>query len=276
MNIIKHLVFGTALMLAALTCVPMAHAQAPQSESVNTTIVYFTRHADDVPELVGSDPNFTVTFNNCNSDGTCCVEPLNPLGIVRATALADWFEAKGITRTLTHVVASHKLRTRQTVAKIARLAGLGGDLDGNGSPDGADVDQAPGDGVINVPPTPGECDPGWTSSSSVRQPQIDYIKTLPLGSRAVVCSHSPVLYPVMQAFGVDTSDPVKFPKDSRGRVSGFNNLWMVELKPVWVGGALTYQGRLLTHVLLDFDVGVSLINRDYGVPSGRGSRDDEE
>jgi hypothetical protein len=204
------------------------------------------------------------------------VEALNPLGIVRATALADWFEAKDITRTLTHVVASHKLRTRQTVAKIALLAGLGGDLDGNGTPDGTDVDQAPGDGVINVPPSPGECDPGWTSSSSVRQPQIDYIKTLPLGSRAVVCSHSPVLYPVMQAFGVDTSDPVKFPKDSRGRVSGFNNLWVVQLNPVEVSGTLTYQGHLLAHVLLDFDVGVSLIHRDYGVPSGPGSRDDEE
>ena len=66
-----------------------------------------------------------------------------------------------------------------------------------------------------------------------------------------------------------------FQATSRGRVSGFNNLWMVELKPVSVGGALTCQGRLLTHVLLDIDVGVSLIHRDYGVPAGRGSRDDE-
>ena len=254
----------------------IAQADAPQSAAPTTTIIYFTRHCEDVPELVGSDPAFTVTFNNCNSDGSCCVEALNPLGKVRASALADWFEAKGITRTLTHVVASHKLRTRQTVEKIARLAGLGGDLDGNGTPDGADVDQAPGDGVINVPPTPGECDPGWTSSSSVRQPQIDYIKTLPLGSRAVVCSHSPVLYPLMQAFGIDTSDSVKFPKDARGRVSGFNNLWVVELKPLAVGDTLTYQGRLLSHVQLDFDLDVSLMHRDYGVRSGRGSRDDED
>ena len=275
MNITKHITLLAALAVVGATAVPFVQADSPNSESPHSTIVYFTRHAEDVPELVGSDPSFTVTFNNCNSDGSCCVEALNPLGKVRAAALADWFEAKGITRTLTHVIASHKLRTRQTVAKIARLAGLGGDLDGNGTLDGADVDQAPGDGVINVPPAPGECDPGWTSSSSVRQPQIDFIKTLPLGSRAVVCSHSPVLYPLMGAFGIDTNDPVKFPKDSRGRVSGFNNLWIVELKPVWSGGTPTYEGRLLTHVVLDIDVDVSLIQRNYGVKSGQGSRDDD-
>ena len=166
-----------------------AQAQAPPSESPNTTLIYFLRHAEDVPEMVGSDPTFTVTFNQCNPAGTCCVEALNPLGKVRATVLADWFEAKRITRTLTHVIASHKLRTRQTVEQIARAAGLGGDLNGDGVPDGTDVDQAPGDGVINIPSTPGECDLGWTSASSAKQPQIDYIQALPLGSRAVVCTH---------------------------------------------------------------------------------------
>ena len=276
MNITKHIALSTALMLAGVTTVAVAQTDPPPSQAVNPTIVYFTRHADDVPELVGSDPTFTVTFNDCNADGSCCVEALNPLGKVRAAALADWFEAKGITRTLTHVIASHKLRTRQTVAKIANLAGLGGDLNGDGSPDGADVDQAPGDGVINVPPFPAECDPGWTSSSSVRQPQIDYLKNLPLGSRAVVCSHSPVVYPLMQAFGIDTSDPVNFPKDSRGRVSGFNNLWVVELKPEVDSGVLTYRGRLMTHILLEFDLESALTKRDYGLESGRGSRDDED
>ena len=276
MNVPKQIVLITALMLVGVTTIPIAQADPPPSTSLNPTIVYFTRHADDVPELVASDPTFTVTFNDCNADGSCCVEALNPLGKVRAAALADWFEAKGIARTLTHVVASHKLRTRQTVARIANLAGLGGDLNGDGTPDGADVDQVPGDGVINVPPTPAECDPGWTASSSVRQPQIDYIKSLPLGSRAVVCSHSPVLYPLMQAFGIDTSDPVNFPKDSRGRVSGFNNLWVVELKPVVNSGVATYQGRLVTHFLLEFDLSASLTKRDYGVGSGRGSKDDED
>jgi broad specificity phosphatase PhoE len=251
-------------------------ADPPQSAANNKTIVYFTRHGEDVPELVNSDPSFTVTFNNCNEDGSCCVEALNPLGRVRASALADWFESKRITRTLTHVVASHKVRTRETVEKIARLAGLGGDLDGDGTLDGLDVDQWPGDGVINIPSTPAECDPGWTSSSSVRQPQIDYINTLPAGSRAVVCSHSPVIYPLMQAFGIDTSDPIKFPKDSRGRVVGFNNLWVVELKPVTTGGVTAYQGKLLSYIQLDFDLDMSLFKRDYGLKHGRGSRSDED
>ena len=241
-----------------------ARAQAPQSESANTTIVYFVRHGEDTPELVGSDPSFSVTFNNCIEDGSCCEEVLNPLGKMRAAALANWFQAKDVTRTLTHVIASHKIRTRQTVQKIALLAGLGGDLNGDGTPDGTDVDQAPGDGVINVPSTPAECDPGWTSSSSARVPQRDYLKTLPVGSRAVLCSHSPVLYPLMQDFGIDTSDPVNFPKDARSRVSGFNNLWIVELKPVAAGGTFTYQGRLLAHVLLDFELGASLVTREYG------------
>ena len=274
MNLIKHIASITALMLAAVTAT--TRADPPHSEAAHKTIIYFTRHCEDVPELVNSDPAFTVTFNQCNSDNSCCVEPLNPLGQVRAAALADWFESKRIPQTLTHVIASHKLRTRQTVEKIARLAGLGGDLDGDGLPDGQDVDQAPGDGVINVPPTPGECDAGWTSSSSVTQPQIDYIKTLPVGSRAVVCSHSPVLYPLMQAFGIDTTDPIKFPKDSRGRVSGFNNLWVVELKPITAGGMTTYQGRLLSYIQLDFDLDVSLIKRDYNLKQGRGSRSDED
>lgn len=275
MNIIKHITLAATLVLVAATAVPVAQAQAPRSGVANKTIVYFTRHCEDMPELVESDPTFTVTFNDCNEDDSCCVEALNPLGQVRASVLADWFEAKGIARTLTHVVATHKLRTRQTVAKIALLAGLGGDLDGDGTLDGADVDQEPGDGVINVPSTPAECDVGWTSSSSVLQPQFDYVSTLPFGSRAVVCSHSPVLYPLMEALGIDTSDPVKFPRDERGRVSGFNNLWIVELIPVRIGGNHSYQGRLLTHLLLDIEVGVSLIQRDHGVKPGRGSLDDE-
>jgi Histidine phosphatase superfamily (branch 1) len=264
------------IAIISRTYASSAAADSPQSESANKTILYITRHGEDVPELVNSDPSFTVTFNNCNTDGSCCVEALNPLGRVRASALADWFESKRITRRLTHVIASHKLRTRETVEKIAKLAGLGGDLDGDGTSDGQDVDQAPGDGVINIPPAPGECDPGWTASSSVRQPQINYINTLPVGSRAVVCSHSPVIYPLMQAFGIDTTDPIKFPKDSRGRVSGFNNLWVVELKPVTTGGATAYQGRLLSYIQLDFDLDVSLIRRDYGLKHGRGSKSDED
>ena len=242
-------------------------SDAPQSQSPQTTIIYFLRHAEDSMELVGLDPSYTVTLNKCNADRSCCEQVLTPLGRERAARLADWFKSQRITDTLTHVIASHKIRTRQTVEKIAFLAGLGGDLDGDGDLDGTDIDQAPGDGVINVPSTPLECDPGFTASSSATQPQIDYLKTLPLGSRAVVCSHS-VLYSIMQAFGIDTSDPVKFPKDSRGRVNGFNNLWIVQFD--LVDGV--YQGRLLEHLFLNFNVEASGISREFG----SGHEDDEE
>jgi len=254
-----------ALLAVAATLAGLSvHAQAPQSESPHTTIVYVVRHGEDTPELL-ADPSITVTFNNCNSDSSCCEEVLNPLGRARAAVLGDWFKTRRITQTLTHVIASHKIRSRQTVASIAQLAGLGGDLNGDGTPDGLDVDQVPGDGVINVPPTPTECEAGWTSSGSVRQPQIDYLQSLPLGSRAVLCSHSPVIYPIMEAFGISTADPVKFPKDSRGRVVGFNNLWVLELKPANRDGTGGYQGRLLAHVRLDFELGETFVSREYGV-----------
>ena len=242
-----------------------APADAPQSESPQTTIIYFVRHAEDVDELV--DPSYTVTPNNWNAERTCYETVLNPLGKMRGAVLADWFEARKITKTLTQVIATHKIRTRQTVEPIAQAAGLGGD-----------IDQAPGDGVVNVPWWPGECEAGWTSSKSVIQPQTNYINTLPLGSRVVLCSHSPALYPIMQAFGVDTSDPVQFPKDPKDpkKVAGFNNLWVVELKPVEVRGMWAYQGRLLEHVLLDFQLDVSLINREHSNGPSHQSSDDKE
>jgi len=109
----------------------------------------------------------------------------------------------------------------------------------------------------------------------VRQPQIDYLATLPLGSRAVLCSHSPVLYPIMQAFGIDTNDPAKFPKDSRGRVRGFDNVWAMELTPTSAGGAVFYQGRLVEHLILDFELDASFTHRDYGNKAGPGAREEE-
>lgn len=272
---VPHCVIASSLAILFVLATPESRADSPESRSRRSTIVYITRHGEDVPELVGADPSFSVSFNHCLPDGSCCEEVLNPLGRQRVAALADWFYDKGITRTLTHVIASHKIRTRQTVAKIAQLAGLGGDLDGDGILDGSDVDQAPGDGVINVPSTPLECDPGFTSSSSALKPQSDFLKSLPIGSRAVLCSHSPVIYPLMQDLGIDVSDPVKFPKDARGRVVGFNNLWVIELKPVTIAGATTYQGRLLSHLVLDIEVGVSLIERNHRDDTHHSAKEEE-
>ena len=64
MHFTKHIALSTAFMLAGLTAISVAQVNLPPSEALNPTIVYFTRHADDVPELVGSDPTYTVTFNN--------------------------------------------------------------------------------------------------------------------------------------------------------------------------------------------------------------------
>lgn len=258
-------VFRISLAGLALAC-GMFLTGTTMGDGEDGRILYLLRHAEDVPELVGLDPSFTVTFNNCI--GSCCEEVLDPLGKVRAARLADWFAAQHIAPTLTHVIASHKIRTRQTVQHIAQAAGLGGDLDGDGDLDGTDIDQAPGDGVINVPSTPLECDPGFTGGSSARQPQIDYLKTLPLGSRAVVCSHSAVLYPLMQAFGIDTSDPVKFPKDSTGRVRGFGNLWIVHLDA-------NNNGTLLQHIQLGF-VLVQTVSPQDDDDDGDVLRDDDD
>ncbi len=268
-------IFGALVLGTVATC----WADSPRSESGNVTVLYFVRHADDQINLLDDPGNPDIMMKDCvqvttdpsKPPETCCNEVLNPLGLERAARLAEWFEENHITNTLTHVIATHKVRTRQTVEKIALAAGLGGDLDGDGTLDGTDpddlADQRPGDGVINVPGQPGQCDPGYTGSSSALNPQFNYLRTLPLGSRAVVASHSPVIYPLLQKFGIDTSDPVLFPKDSRGRVTGFNNLWIVELDRAG-------NGKLLEHLLLDFTLTASEVDREHG--NGPPEEDDEE
>lgn len=76
---------------------------------------------------------------------------------------------------------------------------------------------------------------------------IDHLRGIPAGSTVVVAAHSPTLYPILQAFGLDTSDPVDFPKDETGRVSGFNNLWIVDVDE-------RGQGKLQNHLTLDLDL----------------------
>ena len=63
----------------------------------------------------------------------------------------------------------------------------------------------------------------------------------------MVANHSDTLYAIItEATGVDTSDPVLFPKEagSTTRVRNFNDLWMVEIGPTGVG-------TLLRHVVFD-------------------------
>ena len=216
------------------------------------TIVYFTRHADDMinPAACSGDP-----------EDPCCQEVLNPLGELRALLLAEWFAGERITPELTHIFATHKIRTRQTIQYIAEEAALDGSGDAN-----------PDDGIRQVPsridsgnPESGfveECTPGFESSKSTRQPMLDAILDVHQSdgeSTILVAGHSPQLYWVMRNLGIDTTDETNFPKrcagedgappcediDANERVSGFDNLWIVILFEE--GGA-----ALVDHVTLEF------------------------
>jgi len=202
------------------------------------TIVYFVRHGEDQVDLSNiGNGIFAEACSPCCGGDECCLEVLNPLGEMRATLLADWFQDTGITGTLTNVIASHKTRTRQTVKMIASDAGLTND-----------VDQTP-DGVQQIPPFVAECDAGFESASSSKDPMIEELADLPLGSQVVVGAHSGTIYKIMDAIGIDTSDPVDFPRRPNGKVQGFNNLWIVSMKD---GG----EAELEEHLVLDFELAV--------------------
>jgi hypothetical protein len=199
------------------------------------TTIYFLRHGEDIPESVLGD----ILVPDCTE--TCCLEVLNDLGTKRAELLAAWFEERGILRRLTHVIASHKVRTLQTVAPLAAAAAESG----AGLAD--DVDQQPGDHVQQVPPFIEECAPGFEGSASSRGPMTEFLMSLAPGSQVVVAAHSPTIYPILEAFGIDTHDPRDFPRGSGGLVSGFGNLWIVDVDA-------TGQGNLRRHLVLDFEL----------------------
>jgi phosphohistidine phosphatase SixA len=206
----------------------------PNEQRIKTRF-YFMRHAEDLEESVLKNAFEPV----CT--GPCCLEVLNDLGTLRAELLVRWFKERDILPRLTHVVASHKVRTLQTVEPLAAAAAEAG------AQLAEDVDLHPEDAVQQVPAFVEECAPGFEGSASSRAPMIEHLKSIPAGSTVVVAAHSPTLYPILQAFGVDTSDPVDFPIDARGRVSGFNNVWIVDVDE-------SGQGELKKHWFLDFEL----------------------
>lgn len=217
-----------------------ATPQLVAEEVGGDTIVYFIRHAEDQVALYQPGNSKPTLLQDCKpyvDDGEideCCLEILNPLGELRAELLADWFEAEGILDTVTHLVASHKIRTRQTLAPTAELLELTGD-----------VDQNPGDGIQQTPAFVEECDGGFEGSGSSKDPMLATIDALPVESTAIVCAHSPTIYPMMEALGIDTSDPGDFPRRPNGKVKGNNNVWIVAID---VDG----NGVLLDHKVVDF------------------------
>jgi len=145
---------------------------------------------------------------------------------IRATRalLAEWFERRGIIDDITHVYSSHKVRTRQTVAPTAKLAGL--DQLGNDTEDEFE------DGVMQLPAYGRELDPQSTGPSVL--PVVMAIQELQNGDVAVVAGHSGTLYTIMEDLGIDTTDGADFPYkiDDKGKrkVRDFGDVWKVVIK----------------------------------------------
>ena len=213
--------------------------------------IYFVRHAEDQTALFQQGRNGKALLPDCKpfmNEGVledCCTEVLSPLGTKRAELLAKWFADKGLLPSITHVLATHKVRTLQTVQPIAHAAGLDRDVNGDGSPDGADVDKNPGDGVQQIPAFVAECEDGYEVAHNFYPLVVDELLSLPLGSGIVVAGHSASLYPIMETLGIDTSSSTRFPKNAVGRVNGYNSLWVVNMDE---NGAAS----LVAHVRLDF------------------------
>jgi phosphohistidine phosphatase SixA len=216
-----------------------------------TKTIYFVRHAEDQTAVFQQGLGGKALLPDCKpfmNAGVledCCTEVVSPLGAKRAELLAKWFTDKGLLPSITHVLATHKVRTLQTVQLVAHAAGLDKDLNGDGIPDGADVDKNPGDGVQQIPAFVAECEDGYEVAHNFYPLVVDHLRSLPLGSGVVVAGHSASLYPIMQSLGIDTSNPLRFPKNAIGRVNGYNNVWVVEMDA-------NNAGTLLKHIRLNF------------------------
>jgi broad specificity phosphatase PhoE len=214
------------------------------------TIIYFVRHSENEVRLIKTNTggNVPATFvEDCTATRSCCIQPLSALGRARRDALSQWFVDHDLARGLTHLIATNKPRTVETLRPLAIASGLGGDLDGDGTLDGGDRDVMPGDGIQQYPAAAQECDRDYERTQDSKPLIVEAIRALPAGSRAVVANHSDTLYSIItEATGVDTSDPVLFPKEagSTTRVRNFNDLWIVEIGP-------TGAGKLLQHVVFD-------------------------
>jgi len=235
----------TVISVFFCACALVLTVPVPGWSQAQETIFYFTRHGEDNVELaqLGQSGNQApiTTRNGTPGAGVieCQVESLSPLGEKRAQLLAKWFEEYDLLSDLTHVFSSYKVRTLQTVLPTAQAAGL--DLNAT------DIDKNPGDGVQQLPPFVEECDAGYESPLASIPVFAEELVKVPMGSRVLVCGHSPTLYPIMQLLGIDTSDPVDFPIRPNGKVDGFNNLWIIGMNEAG-------EAHLKEHLLLDFAI----------------------
>ncbi len=243
---------AAATVLAALSIPSLAQADGHSAERLT---VYFTRHAEKktvttnigAPTIIyttDADGNFientaaTTQEKGSNLNEVCgeskCAEVLSGEGELRASLLAQWFHDSGIARKVDAVYATHKTRTQQTVTPLATSLGL-------------DVMQLPSVGTELNPEstTPSECATLEAIEAARFNSDIDTI---------VVAGHSGTLYDIMGSFdelngtgvkdcgaltglGLNTGNTVpgtgdtnRFPKDSKGKVADFGDLWKVVIK----------------------------------------------
>jgi hypothetical protein len=237
------------LLLTVWTCALAILTDTTLGQTTKT--IYFVRHAEDQRELYQQGETGKAYVPDCKPfmDGSvlmeCCTEVLNPMGTNRAGLLAKWFADHSLLPSITHVLATHKVRSWQTVQPLAHAAGLDRDVNGDGIPDGSDLDKKPGDGVQQLPAFVAECEDGYEVPHNFYPLMLQYIRSLPLGSGVVVAGHSAGLYPIMQGLGMVTTNRIQFPQNSAGRVNAYNNLWIVEVDA-------NNRGTLAEHVLMDF------------------------
>ncbi len=197
------------------------------ADDLQKTTIYLTRHENDMNTLVAAGAG--KFQDKCTTDRVCCEQILNPLGQERALRLADWFASNHITERVDTVIATFKPRTGASVQGIATAAGKP---------------------IVTIPANMIECDnPSASYDATVSmQPMADYLHALPLGTTAVVATHSTTLYQILHTFGINvlTVTPSFFPLDRpagattcdpqgvaktgdvnhRGcKVLGFSNLW---------------------------------------------------
>jgi hypothetical protein len=236
------------LVAAALAAVAVWTVAA--SAHPRRTLLFFVRHSENEVRLVRTNSGSTVpaTFvEDCSPTRSCCIQPLSALGLSRRDALAEWFVQHRLVRGLTHLIATNKPRTVETLRPLAVASGLGADRNDDGIPDGDDVDLNPGDGIQQYPSTAAECDPAFQRTADSKPLIVEAIRALPAGSRAVIANHSDTLYAIItESTGVDTTDPVLFPKEdgSTTRARNFNDLWLIE-----VGEAGT--AKLIAHEVFE-------------------------
>ena len=181
--------------------------------AADLTTVYLVRHAeqettttvrglDDAPsattayslEWLGG-PGASSEYNlspregpivGYNLDQVCgnqnCAEGLALQGKTRAQLLANWMKQNGIVDKLSSVFSSHKRRAALTVEPTASMAGL-------------TVQQFPVDGQ--------ELNPEGNGPSVC--PTVAAIQALPLGSTALVATHTRTIYQIM-GDGTDDCD----------------------------------------------------------------------